>query len=869
MTSPIFFRPQVGHTDPIVEQAVSGKCIRITEESQACAPASLLSSGSLRLTGLCARRLVCVFLVLLCEASVISRAAPCQEKAFDDVQLRNSVKRAMDRGCDFLRSRQQGDGSWQPDRTLSSYKAGATAMAIMSLINCDVPVKSREIQAGLNFLRTLPPSGVDGRAGIYETSLVVMALCAAEELDRDLPRIQLYARLIEESQTPDTGYWDYVVRRGGSGPGDASIGQFAVLALRDAAYAGVQVSRETWQRAHDRWQTDQMPNGGWSYGRPGDKQVRGSMTVAGLSTLAITSRMLQDDRDVDAQGRPDCCASHPPVDAIQRGRQWMAQNFSVVTNPGMGTWHYYYLYGLERAGRMSGVRFFGRHDWYREGAQELVRAQRAAGEWLSSGPEQDSVLNTAMALIFLSRGLSRVVVNKLDYTSVGGESRDDGEWNRHPFDIVNLVELIDGLPGWPPRLTSQVVTLSRLRPETAVLELNQAPILFISGRDAPQFSEQQIAWLRSYVDNGGFIFASACCDGRGFDPAFRSMIQRMFPQGDASLQRLTGDHPVYRSEYPLNADGVELWGVDFGCRTSIIYSPADVGCLWQKWMKHEPANRNTNLSAQVDRAMRLGVNVIAYATGREPPEKLSDAGIRRQAAAETAERGLLQIARLRHDGGWDTAPKALRNLLTALNETVGVAASTQIDAIPPTLEEMSNYPLVYMHGRYRFRLPQQQQEAIRDYLGRGNVLFADACCGSTNFDRSFRDLVRQVFPDHELKPIPPDHELFSAATWHDIKNVTRRRLVPSEENAALTMRTVAGPPVLEGIEIDGRYAVIYSQYDISCALEHQASLSCDGYVEADAAKIAMNVVLYAMQQSISLRQISESANPSEGKGLIP
>jgi hypothetical protein len=49
--------------------------------------------------------------------------------------------------------------------------------------------------------------------------------------------------------------------------------------------------------------------------------------------------------------------------------------------------------------------------------------------------------------------------------------------------------------------------------------------------------------------------------------------------------------------------------------------------------------------------------------------------------------------------------------------------------------------------------------------------------------------------------------------------------------------------------------VIYSKYDISCALEHQASLSCDGYVEADAAKLAMNIVLYAMQQDIRWSQV--------------
>jgi hypothetical protein len=325
----------------------------------------------------------------------------------------------------------------------------------------------------------------------------------------------------------------------------------------------------------------------------------------------------------------------------------------------------------------------------------------------------------------------------------------------------------------------------------------------------------------------------------------------MFPQGDASLQRLPGDHPVYRSEYLLNAEQMELWGVDFGCRTSIIYSPDDLGCLWQKWMKHTPPDRNQNLNSRILRGTRIGVNVIAYATGREPPEKLDDVIIRRQAAAAIAERGLLQIAKLRHNGGWDTAPKAVKNLLIALNETVGVAASTQSEAIPITLEEMKRFPLVYMHGRHRFQLQPAQQDELRDYLSRGGVLLADACCGSSKFDRGFRDLVKQLYPDKELVQIPADHELFSETVGHQIKDVRRHRLVPSPKNATLELKEEVGPPLLEGIEIDGRLAIIYSRYDISCALEHQASLSCDGYVEEDAAKLAINMVLYAMLQSYS------------------
>ena len=63
-----------------------------------------------------------------------------------------------------------------------------------------------------------------------------------------------------------------------------------------------------------------------------------------------------------------------------------------------------------------------------------------------------------------------------------------------------------------------------------------------------------------------------------------------------------------------------------------------------------------------------------------------------------------------------------------------------------------------------------------------------------------------------------------------------------------TAKLVKTTPLLEGLEIEGRTAVILSPYDISCALEKGASLECKGYIPADAARIGANVLLYALQQ---------------------
>jgi hypothetical protein len=55
-------------------------------------------------------------------------------------------------------------------------------------------------------------------------------------------------------------------------------------------------------------------------------------------------------------------------------------------------------------------------------------------------------------------------------------------------------------------------------------------------------------------------------------------------------------------------------------------------------------------------------------------------------------------------------------------------------------------------------------------------------------------------------------------------------------------------PFLEGLEIDGRIAVVLSPYDISCALERGVSLECKGYIPADAARLAANVILFGLGQ---------------------
>jgi hypothetical protein len=793
------------------------------------------------------------FLAAACAAAVVFTSFGAPPVRADE-PTEEAVINAIERGKRFLAGEQNRDGSWLAAPT-GGHRIGTTSLVLLALLNSGMTHNDEPVRKGLEYLRReQDPSKT------YEVSLMISALAVAGQ-DRDKARILKLAQKLERGQHTrgdGQGAWGYDADRAGV-LYDRSNAQFAILGLYEAAHAGIPVSREVWERARKHWTDQQSADGGWNYSGPNHQTSTGSMTVAGIATLVITEAMLAEGKDQNPDGTPHCCPERKENESLERALRWLGNEFAVDRNPPSlnrrrnNLWQYYYLYGLERAGRLSGRRFFGEHDWYRAGADWLVRNQdRRTGKW-EGGTMEGPVIATSFSLLFLSKGLAPVLINKLDYSRGGdiAEAAADDNWNKHTRDIHNLTDLISGLSGWPKLVTWQSVEMRKLAPENAVRILMQSPVLYISGKDAPNFTDEQVAMLRDYVDQGGFIFAVRNCDGEGFDRGIRETVARMFPMDGIDLKRLPADHPVYRAEHLLDPEAVELLGVDLGCRTPVIYSPADVSCLWDKWARYDPPRRTAEMKSMITRATQVGVNVIAYATGREPPTRLGTPQVVEDEREDRIERGFLQIAKLRHTGRWDVAPRAVRNLLVALNETAGLAASTKTRDLAATDRNIFKYPIVYMHGQNTFQLSRQEREQLKTYLERGGFLFADAACGSKQFDQSFRSLMQQLFPDREFERIPVDHEMFSSEIGYDIRRVKRRAPEADDPKAALNPTAREAEPFLEGIEIDGRYAVVYSKFDISCVLERQASVACVGYVPEDAVKIAVNVILYALLQDVS------------------
>ncbi len=803
------------------------------------------------------RRVVCP----LCVVAVIISTR--QFLVADDL-TEKQVLGAIEKAKQLLLKLQQADGSWSSVEVNQiggndTYVVGATSVALLALLNTEMSVADREIQAGLKWLRQQEPTST------YEISLMIQALAAAKDGAVDTKRVAALVRLLEEGQVRGglgAGLWSYRPDMNGSGVGDPSNGQFAVLGLRDAQEMGVPVSLDTWRRARHHWLTNHNPDGGWGYsggGRTG-RQSSGSMTSAGIAMLVITEAMLKgDERETHLDGTPICCSERKPDKSLETACRWLGNNFAVRNNPGgENRWLLYYLYGLERAGRFSGRRFFvssrgHQHDWYREGAEYLVSQQDPiTGSWNGMGIPGGPAVAASFPLIFLSKGLAPVLINKLEYGRRDPKHKQvvGIDWNRHPDDARNLTQLISNLPKWPRLLNWQTIDAAN----ATVNDLMQAPILYISGSEVPYLSMQEVGLLKEYVMQGGFIFAVNNCQSARFDEGFRDLVRQMFPPSENQLRKLTAAHPVFRSEFNLldettGAPAAELWGLDFGCRTSIIYTPEDLSCLWDKSTSFSIPGRSKPLLTMIARATRVGVNVVAYVTGRELLDKMQRQEILPvNESTDRIERDLLQISKIRYEGDWDAAPKALQNLLAALNKTSQMAVSTRQRDMTLIDSNLFRYPIAYMHGRYDFALGKNEQEKLRDYITQGGVLFSDACCGVAEYDRSFRRLMEQLFPDNPLKRIPVDHEIFTDKVGYELKTVKLRGPDPKKSNAATTVAIRDAEPFLEGIEVEGRFVVIYSKYDISCALHRQADVPCIGYMYLDAVKIGANVILYALLQ---------------------
>ncbi len=183
-----------------------------------------------------------------------------------------------------------------------------------------------------------------------------------------------------------------------------------------------------------------------------------------------------------------------------------------------------------------------------------------------------------------------------------------GDWYANPSSLPNLLAAVKSRTTLRVATSEKVVTLSDD-------ELWTVPYLYMTGHGNVHWSERDLATLRRFLQQGGFLHAD---DNYGMDASIRRELARLFP-GEPLVQ-VPLDHPIYHLVYDFprglpkihahDEKPAQGFGIFLDGRLVVYYSyQSDLGDGWEDPQVHnDPPDKR-------EAALRMGVNLFAYAVG--------------------------------------------------------------------------------------------------------------------------------------------------------------------------------------------------------------------------------------------------------------
>ncbi len=274
---------------------------------------------------------------------------------------------------------------------LEQSHGGELALLCLAALHDEVPAENRSFANAMSRLRAAK------LASTYEFALRLMVMAEARPFPgrEKLAKADTAALFARQRSGggfhyhPDGDSWDL------------SNTQYGVLGMRAGVALGVPVDQERWKRVLRLARSSQNDDGGFAY-TDGKAGSYASMTVAGIAVMEICRQQL------DAAALPRDLEGR-----IAEAWSWMTNHQTALTEPDHGWW-YYFLYGLERAAILSDKKDLAGADWYRVGAEALLRQQLANGGWTTGGRgmvvegrRASMPVDTAFAVLFLRRKFQR------------------------------------------------------------------------------------------------------------------------------------------------------------------------------------------------------------------------------------------------------------------------------------------------------------------------------------------------------------------------------------------------------------------------------------------------------------------------------
>lgn len=576
---------------------------------------------------------------------------------------------------------------------------------------------------------------------------------------------------------------------------DNSTTQYGLLALWEADKRGIKVPDSLWQAAAANFVELQQPDGGWKYSTGEDETSRTSMTAAGLTVLFIAQQQLYRDRDTQPEGL---------VRAIQRGMTWMDRNALTHQGPGSaapgGGHRGYAIYGIERVGLASGVRYIGGVDWYDHFAKQL------RGRSVGSASQATTL---SFYLMLFSRGNVPIWANKLEIPKYA--------WNNRPFDIFylnqSLIERTQTEMGW------QSVPIT-----SPVEDWLNAPLLYLSGRDTLELDAAQKAKIKQYVDLGGTLMINVEKRSRTMQNSAEKLAQELWPALDG-LKKAPNDHPGYTMLEDVNPRRASFRTLHNGARDLMIVPDQDWGMDYQ-------AETNPGRSESWKATMNLFALMTERGNLRWRYETPFTGTAFRPAGAS------IRVGLATPGMSVPIEPRAYDAMSRHLTEQV----DKQVQAEPVDLGALiaaSPYALVHIQGIDDTELSPEQVQAIKTYVEAGGTVLVEAIGGRNASVDAMENALTQALDSRARRMIRSVLTTGRGVRGGD--RIDRLGFRPYW----LILRKRQRDVNTTAIEIGRRPAVIFSRQDLTLGMMGLRHWGIDGYDQKSSRSIMHNLLLQA------------------------